>query len=168
MARKNVLYSNKEIEEIERIVFEKIIVALTKRYHISVRDLNGWKLKAYQDEAVYGAGAELAFELKNFIVHGKKEVKETVDVPVTWIDHLKLDLNKWANKHLINNPFFFTNLAKAILTLKLEPKFKTIEKLTTYMRYCPHVNTLDNSCHIEFLQFKNVPLFGGRDTDEVT
>lgn len=144
-----------EQENIKRVCFEKIKLELTQRYRISAADLNGWNLKVHMAETDYGASYELAFNLSNFIIHGKKEIKKSIDVPVSWIDHLKLDINLWARDYLLKPKFFFTNIAKAITVLNLTPKFKKIETSIVYMRYCPHVHASDTSCHVEFLQFKN-------------
>ena len=126
-------------ENIERVCFEKIRLELTQMYRIPVSDLEGWNLEVAIREAEYGAARELAFRLKNFIVHGEKRVDKFVTVPVSWWDHLKLTLNIWAKWRLQHEHLFFTNIAKSILFLKLRPKLRNIETLTTYMRYCPHV-----------------------------
>lgn len=123
-------------ENIERVCFEKMRLELTQMYRIPASDLNGWNLEVVERELEYGAAKELAFRLKNFIVHGEKKEEDWQEFPVTWFDHLKWHLN-----------------------FKFKTKFKVrmskIARQTTYMRYCPHVHSPDTSCHVEFLQFKN-------------
>jgi len=144
-------------KNIERVVFEKMMVNLTETCQISKHHLSGWKLDAHVLED-YGMPRLLAFTLRNFMIHGSRNVLDHVVVPVSWLDHLKLDINLWAKKYLLQSHLFFTNIARAITSLKLTPKFREIHTKITEMRYCPHLSS-DHRTHFEFLQFKDVPVF---------
>jgi hypothetical protein len=127
----------------ERIAFN---IAIPER-DLLIRDR--WEIETYQDHVINA----LVYQLKAFIAHGRKEIKKSTDVPVTWWDHLKLTINIWTRKHLLSEKLFFTNIAKAIMILNLTPKFKQISTYVEIKKYCPHVGR-DDRYHVEFMMIE--------------
>lgn len=142
----------------ERVVFHKEQVGFSTR--VSRKDgLQGWMFDKYEEQAIN----ELVYRVTNFMAYGYKEALEDADVPVTWVDHLKLDINVWATKYLRTPHFFFTNIAKAINQLRLKPRFRKIVTKTNIKNYCPHFNNNNSQDHVEFMQIKpfDVNTWGG-------
>jgi len=148
----------------ERYRFEKERMAFTSSLsRRQMEEMRGWELHKYESDL----GEQMVYTLTRMMAHGDRTVTATEDVPVTWWDHLKLDINLWAVNYLKHHHFFFTNIARAIAYLPIVPKFRKIEKSILIKRFCPHVGESDNRPHIEFLVHK--PLnYGYFDGDEDT
>jgi len=135
----------------ERFKFDKeqlgISFRLTKK---QFEEMKGWEIERYETDMGY----EIVWRVTRLMAHGDRTITATEDVPVSWWDHLKLDINLWARNYLLNQHFFFTNIARAIAYLPIIPKFRQIEKSILVKRFCPHVGESDNRPHIEFLMHK--------------
>lgn len=115
--------------------------------------LQGWEFESFLDERFH----ELVLQATIKLPYGDKVIKEELEVPLHWVDHLKFDINSWAWGWLVEkHHFFFTNIAKAITVLKLTPRFRTIPVMSQTIRnYCPHIGVGDNRPHIEFMLQKS-------------
>lgn len=130
--------------------FEKELIGIEGRIPSKMlENLPGAKLESYYDNYCH----DLVIRLTHKVAFGDKVLKEEIDVPLTWWDHFKFDLNSWAWGWLVNKDhFFFTNIAKAITALKITPRFRAIPVMTqTSRNYCPHVSNGDNRPHVEFM-----------------
>lgn len=132
----------------EKHVFERERLGID--YRLSKRDMEamkGWEMSRFEADM----GRSIVWRVQTMMAHGDRTITATEDVPVTWWDHLKDDINLWALDHLKHTSFFFTNIAKAIICLCITPKTRTIEKSILVKRYCPHIAVGDNKPHVEFM-----------------
>jgi hypothetical protein len=142
---KNKLF---ETMPLERYLFEKERFGID--FRLSKRDkeaMKGWELERFEDDF----SRSVVWRVTTLMAHGDRTVTATEDVPITWWDHVKYDINMWALDYLKRPRFFFTNIAKAIAYLPITPKFRRIESSILVKRFCPHVGVGDNRPHIEFM-----------------
>jgi hypothetical protein len=136
---------------VEHYIFERerftFSMALSKEQFESMK---GWELNKYEADF----GRQMVYRLTMLMAHGDRTVTATEDVPITWWDHLKLDVNLWALNYIRKPHLFFTNIARAIVHLSITPKFRRIESSILVKRFCPHVGVSDDRSHIEFLMHK--------------
>jgi hypothetical protein len=134
---------------IEQHRFEKELFGIEQRISRRVlEDMPGWQLESYIDDFCQ----DLVIRATTKMPHGDKEVKESFQFPLTWWDHLKHTINNWAWGHTIGQHLFFNNIAKAIIALKITPRYKSTPVFTQVIKnYCPHLAGGDNRPHIDFM-----------------
>lgn len=135
----------------ERFKFDKEQLGLA--FHLTKKQyeqMKGWEIEQYETDM----GRDVVYRVTRLMAHGDRTITATEDVPVTWWDHIKYDINMWALDYLKHPHFFFTNIAKAIAYLPITPKLRRIEKSILVRRFCPHVGVGDNRPHIEFMMHK--------------
>jgi len=147
MAKRNIF----ETMPFERYTFENERISFTMALSKSdFERMKGWEFQRYEAEM----GSQMVYRLSRLMAHGDKEVKSSEDVPVSWWDHLKLDINLWARHYIIEPHFFFTNIARAITRLRITPKFRKIKTSVLIKNFCPHFDVGDNRPHIDFMMHK--------------
>ena len=86
----------------ERFKFDKeqlgIAYMMTRQ---QLAKMKGWEIEQYETDR----GREIVMRVTTLMAHGDRTVTATEDVPITWWDHLKLDVNLWARNYLLNPHF---------------------------------------------------------------